>query len=137
MQEVLLNKEMIAVHQDALAVAGDRVGFWNGDGCTPNQGCQVWAKPLQVRGMCARAPRGTHARAHCAAQNGDLAVVLYNRDEEARTISAPFSLLGVTWQQARVRDLWAHADLQPAQLNLTVAAIPAHGVAALRLSKAD
>jgi len=48
-KEVLLNKELIDIHQDRLGLAGNRVGTWscaatNATGSVP--ACQIWARPL-------------------------------------------------------------------------------------------
>ena len=79
-REILLNKEVIAVDQDALGKQGTRIAQ-NGD-------TEVWAKPLQ---------RGAYA------------VGLFNRSEKEQTISIAWADLKVSGPQ-RVRDLWAHMD---------------------------
>jgi alpha-galactosidase len=80
-RKILLNKEVIAVDQDALGKQGHRIAR---DGET-----EVWAKPLT---------------------NGAVAVALFNRgssESEVRIKWADLQLNG----KLKVRDLWAHADL--------------------------
>lgn len=108
--EVLKAAEVIAIHQDELGVAGDLI--WQ-------QGAnRVYAAPLA---------------------GGDRAVVLMN----THTTGGQYltSNLTVTWRQlglphdasARVRDLFAEADLGEATGSVT-AAVQAHDVRVLRIS---
>jgi len=80
-RELLLNKEVIAVDQDALGKQGDRVSA---------QGMvDIWARPL----------------------TGDAkAVGLFNRDNHAQSVTLEFSSLGFTGN-VKVRDLWQHKEL--------------------------
>jgi alpha-galactosidase len=52
---------------------------------------EVWTKPMS---------------------NGDVAVVLLNRDTATVTLGVAMSELGLAGGRHRVRDLWAHADRQ-------------------------
>ena len=82
-KEILTNKEVIAVDQDALGRQGRRV-WKNGD-------LEVWAKQLQ---------------------DGSRAVVLLNRGASQQTVTATWEQIGYPDHlTASVRDLWAHKDL--------------------------
>jgi len=78
---ILLNKEVIAVDQDALGKQGRRV-LKQGDS-------EVWVKPLS---------------------GGARALLLFNRGDTPTVIRATADQVGLTGR-ARVRDLWAHKDL--------------------------
>ena len=75
------NDEVLAVHQDALGKAADRV--------SKNDELEVWSRPLA---------------------DGSLAVGLFNRDEMAMPVSVKWSELGIVGPQT-VRDLWRQKDL--------------------------
>ncbi len=98
-RDILTNKEVIAVDQDALGRQGRRVGK-NGD-------LEVWAKELA---------------------NGTRAVVLLNRGASEQQITADWTKLGYpTHLAAAVRDLWQHKDLGRFTGRFT-AAVPSHAV---------
>ena len=103
-REILLNPEVIAVDQDSLGVQGTLVAERAPE-------LQVWVKPLK---------------------DGSRAVVLFNR-------SALQTVLAVSWWRlrlagpARVRDLWAHADLGTVSDRFS-ATVPAHGVVMVRVT---
>jgi alpha-galactosidase len=81
--DILTNKEVIAVDQDALGREGERV-WKKGDS-------EVWAKQLK---------------------DGSRAVVLLNRGSAEQEISANWEDLGYpNHLSASVRDLWQHKDL--------------------------
>jgi len=81
--DILTNKEVIAVDQDALGLQGRRVR--HGDGG------DVWVKQLL---------------------DGSRAVVLLNRGTADQTINVTWEELGYPAHlEAAVRDLWAHKDL--------------------------
>jgi alpha-galactosidase len=80
-QEILLNKEVIAIDQDSLGKQGTRISK---DGDT-----ELWSKALN---------------------GGDYAVALFNRGEQPAQVAVNWSLLGFG-SDVRVRDLWRHADL--------------------------
>ena len=82
-QEILTNKEVIAVNQDSLGREGERVG--------KEGNLEVWAKQLK---------------------DGSRAVVLFNRGGTEAKITAAWDTLGYPDQlAASVRDLWQHKDL--------------------------
>lgn len=80
-KSILLNKEAIAVDQDALGKQGDRV--W------AKGALEIWAKPLS---------------------NGKVAVGLFNRSLEAAPMTLKLADVGAK-AGAKARDLWAHKDL--------------------------
>ena len=81
--DILTNKEVIAVDQDAMGREGERVAK-NGD-------LEVWAKQLK---------------------DGGRAVILLNRGGSEQQISVNWEDLGYpSTLSASVRDLWQHKDL--------------------------
>jgi alpha-galactosidase len=78
---LVTNDEVLAVHQDPLGKAADRVSR-NGE-------LEVWSRPLA---------------------DGSLAVGLFNRDEMDMKVGVKWSELGITGKRA-VRDLWRQKDL--------------------------
>ena len=84
-RSILLNREVIAVDQDALGIQGRRVAK-DGDR-------EVWVKPLS---------------------GGGRAVLLFNRGAAPAEIAFGWDQLGYPVKlRAAVRDLWAHRDLEP------------------------
>jgi len=112
-QSIVLNKEIVAVNQDPLKKAGDRV-YTNSCGESSSTTCQVWSKPLA---------------------NGSYALVLYNSGAATHNITASFSLIGWSGAQATVRDLWAHANLGTFTGSFT-AQVPSHGNSMVTVTKA-
>lgn len=78
---LVTNDEVLAVHQDPLGKAADRVAK-DGE-------LEVWARPLS---------------------DGSLAVGLFNRDEMDMEVGVTWQQLGLTDKQ-RVRDLWRQKAL--------------------------
>ena len=78
---LVTNDEVLAIHQDPLGKAADRV--------SRKDEREVWARPLA---------------------DGSLAVGLFNRDEMDMKVAVSWSELGITGTQ-RVRDLWRQKDL--------------------------
>ena len=78
---LVTNDEVLAVHQDALGKAADRV--------SKKDELEVWSRPLA---------------------DGSLAVGLFNRDEMDMTVSVTWSELGIHGKQV-VRDLWRQKHL--------------------------
>jgi alpha-galactosidase len=96
---ILLNKEVIAIDQDALGQQGRRVKKM-GD-------LEIWSKQLH---------------------DGSRAVALLNRGAAAAKISVAWSDIGYPDElTASVRDLWAEKDLQK-QRGAYSAEVPSHGV---------
>jgi alpha-galactosidase len=80
-KSILLNREVIAVDQDALGKAGDRV--WQ------EGPLEVWAKPLS---------------------GGEVAVGLVNQTTSATHVTVRLADAGINGD-AQARDLWEHKDL--------------------------
>lgn len=111
--EILSNTEAIAVNQDELGVQGHRVWSDKGgnkevDGDVPEGDIEVWAGPLL---------------------SGDFAVILFNKSNDAKDITADFADCGMRkGEVAAVRDIWMHKDLGTFTGSFTGTAIPSHGV---------
>jgi alpha-galactosidase len=103
--DVLTNREVIAVDQDALGVQGRRV--WDG-------GAQeVWMKPLA---------------------DGARAVILFNRGTEKADIAVAWEDLGLfPGAKATVRDLWKKAEVGVFETRFKAEVEP-HGVVMLRVT---
>jgi alpha-galactosidase len=108
-QAILTNADVIAVDQDPLGMQGQIAA-------TPATNLQVWSKPLA----------GTNTRA----------VALFNRGTAAASITVQWTNIGIPAGNATVRDLWQHANLGTFNNSYTVAAVPAHGVAMLKIASA-
>jgi alpha-galactosidase len=102
--DILTNKEVIAVDQDALGRQGRRV--WKGGDL------EVWAKQLQ---------------------DGGRAVVLLNRGASEQPITVNWEQIGYpSHLSAAVRDLWAHKDLGKITGKFS-APVASHGVVMVRV----
>jgi alpha-galactosidase len=102
--EILTNREVIAVDQDALGMQGRKV--------RDNGPQEVWMKPLA---------------------DGSRAVILFNRGNEAGTIGVPWEDVGLApSSKALVRDLWKKADLGSFASRFEAKVEP-HGVVMLRI----
>ncbi len=110
--EILANKELIAVNQDALALSGFRVGM----GGAYDGGTEVWSKPLSG----------------C----GERAVVFFNRKATAASIPVTWAELGLAPGSAMLRDLWTHTDLSATSDGYT-AQVPAHGAVLLKITGSE
>ncbi|NUP72735.1 MAG: glycoside hydrolase family 27 protein [Gemmatimonadaceae bacterium] len=104
-RDVLLNREVIAVDQDAAGTQGTRA-WAAGDQ-------EIWTRPLA---------------------GGDRAVALFNRAAVAAEVVIPWDALRVDPQGGAARDLWAHREVAATSL-LQPMRIPAHGVIMLRLHR--
>jgi alpha-galactosidase len=103
-RSILLNNEVIAIDQDRLGVQGRRVAK-DGDR-------EIWVKPLA---------------------DGGKALLLFNRGEAPVRIRATAEQLGVARGfKAKLRDLWAHKDLQRWSGAIETWVEP-HGVAMYRI----
>jgi alpha-galactosidase len=104
-KDILTNKEVIAVNQDALGMQGRRVKK-NGD-------TEVWARQLA---------------------DGSRAAILFNRGAEDAQIVVSWVDLGYPAHlSANVRDLWAKKDL--GRLTGTYGAnVPSHGVVMIKVT---
>ena len=113
-KEILMNKEVIAIDQDREGVQGVAV---------------------RKEGECTLAPQNRPVtRIACREvwkkqlANG-VAVGLFNRGEEPAKMSVKWSEVGVNKKNPKVRDLWAHKDVEAA--SEFSAEVPAHGVVML------
>lgn len=102
---ILLNKEVIAVNQDAMGVQGRRIRD-DGD-------LEVWSKPLA---------------------DGGRAVILFNRSAGSQSIAVNWTELGYPASlSAEVRDLWAKKGLGKMKGRFA-ASVPSHGVVMVRIA---
>jgi alpha-galactosidase len=117
---LLLNKEVIAVSQDAGRVQGVRVSAANASGA------ECWARPLA-------------AGASAGVAIPPLAVLLLNRGDAPALVGCSWAELGIpAGASAAVRDLWAGKDLPSAVGGVSsVDALPPHGSALLRVVAAQ
>ena len=105
-KSILLNREVIALDQDAAGRQGDRV-YAEGP-------LEIWSKPLT---------------------GGDLALAIFNRWKMPLTLDVPMQRLGfATHEKVQARDLWQAMDLTPIE-GLYHAQVAAHGVVLLRLHR--
>ncbi|MDE1155501.1 MAG: glycoside hydrolase family 27 protein [Acidobacteriaceae bacterium] len=103
---ILMNREVIAVDQDAAGHQGDRV-YTEGP-------LEVWSKPLA---------------------DGSLAVAIFSRWRMPLDFDVPMSKLGYgATEPVKARDLWAHRDLDPIVGSFHTTLRP-HSVVLLRLSR--
>ena len=104
-KSILLNKEVIAVDQDAMGIQGHRVKKM-GD-------LEVWSKQMA---------------------DGGRAVILLNRGATPAKISAEWTDIGYpATLEASVRDLWGHKDAGKLAGSYS-AEVPSHGVAMVRVT---
>jgi alpha-galactosidase len=102
-REILTNREVIAIDQDAHGAQGRRIAK-PGDS-------EIWVKPLS---------------------NGAHAIGLFNRGSAASPITIKWSDLALKSTPTHVRDLWGHRDLKLEGPEYSVT-VPAHGVVMLRV----
>ena len=104
---ILMNEEAIAVNQDPLGIQVSEVA--NDSSADTN----VYAGELM---------------------NGDIAVVMLNRNTNTQSISVSWAELNITDSTAKyvIRDLWQHKNLTTTSGSYT-ASVESHGVAFLRL----
>ncbi len=104
-RSILMNKDVIAVDQDAMGHAGRRVRK-QGD-------VEVWSRELS---------------------NGDRAVLLLNRGAAAAPVRFSLAEVGLPESLTmHAHDLWSGKDVSTVQGSYTAAAVPSHGVVMLRL----
>eukprot|EP00252_Welwitschia_mirabilis_P008553 TRINITY_DN2047_c0_g3_i1.p1 TRINITY_DN2047_c0_g3~~TRINITY_DN2047_c0_g3_i1.p1 ORF type:complete len:424 (+),score=56.30 TRINITY_DN2047_c0_g3_i1:324-1595(+) len=100
--EIISNEEVIAVNQDRLGIQGRKVSTEGPNGCQ-----QVWSGPLSEDRM---------------------ALVLWNRCEEAVTINAKWETIGLdSATSVSVRDLWKHETLSQNSLGSVQVTVDSHG----------
>jgi len=102
-RDILTNREVIAVDQDALGKQGTRLFALNY--------VEVWSKPLS---------------------GGGQAVGIFNRGAAGTTASITWSQIGRESKPSSVRDLWQHRDIAIADDGVS-AEVPSNGVVLLLL----
>jgi len=102
--EILTNKDVIAVDQDAAGKQGTRVSK-SGDS-------EVWAKQLS---------------------DGSKAVGLFNRGASEAKVSVTWADAGFKSAPLHARDLWLHKEISLEGPQFS-ASVPSHGVLLLRVS---
>jgi alpha-galactosidase len=155
---LLTNAEVLAVHDDPLGVAGRRVWSKPSLVSAASSAVLVLADQLIARALDVFAsgslfrnrtvlPSPSRVQKSplpgllevwaAPLSGGELAVVLFNRGEYAKDVTAQWAHLGLPPLAAMsVRDLWARAELGIFRGSFRRAAVPAHGVAFLRLRPA-
>jgi alpha-galactosidase len=103
-KSIITNSDVIAVDQDSRGVQGTKVSDSNG--------LQVWSKPLQG--------------------NGNVAVVLLNRNTSSSNITVNWNNIGISGS-ASVRNLWSHSNVGSFNGSYT-ANVAGHGVVMLKIS---
>ncbi|CAN5906316.1 hypothetical protein BH11GEM1_BH11GEM1_06150 [soil metagenome] len=104
--DILVNREVIAIDQDALGHQASRVA-----GADSTK--EVWMRPLA---------------------NGAFAVAAFNRGAEPMPMTINFGALGIETRGAPVRDLWAHRNIAVTGSAYTEV-VPSHGVLLVRVGK--
>jgi alpha-galactosidase len=102
-REILLNRELIAVDQDAAGIQGTRASV------TGEQ--EIWTRPLS---------------------GAATAVAVFNRGAAATPVTIRWADLKIDLRGATVRDLWSHANVDERGPEYVVT-VPAHGVVMLRV----
>ncbi len=102
--EILMNREVIAVDQDALGKQGKRIRHENDQ--------DIFVKPLQ---------------------DGGVAVAMVNRGKGEQTITLKWTDVGLpTDKSLAIRDLWQHKDLGTFKGSFA-APVPSHGTVMIRM----
>ncbi len=103
--KILTNPDLIAIDQDPAVHHPKRTVL---EGNT-----EVWAREMQ---------------------DGSMVVALFNRDSQAKPVTAEWSKLGVTAASSKARNLWTHKDVTLSGDSYT-ATVPKHGVVLLQVGK--
>ncbi len=101
---ILLNRDAIAVNQDIKGIQGKKV-YDEGD-------YEIWTKPLQ---------------------NGDLAVIFFNRNEKEQVLPTYWNLMGLN-EGRKIYDIWKHQVLGTTTETGTVT-VEGHSVRFFRLAR--
>jgi alpha-galactosidase len=108
--DILTNREVIAIDQDALGRQATRV--WASDDSAAVRK-EIWTRPLA---------------------NGASAVAVFNRGPDSAQVTVDFAKLGIDVRRKTVRDLWTHANVR-LKGTAYAAAVPSHGVVMLRVGR--
>jgi len=100
-REILTNREVIGVDQDALGKQGQCI--------VKRDSIEIWARPLH---------------------DGSRAFGVFNRSEETSAIKVSWAEFGLTAKPNALRDLWEHQDVAPTSEGWE-GQVPAHGVSLL------
>lgn len=115
MNETIMNKELIDIHQSTVTPPGTKLGTWL---CNDLPGaCQVWGRRLDS-----------------VTNESDWLIALVNFGNKTHDISVKWQTLG--WDPStavQVRDLWQHMAL-PAAVGQVTARVQSHGTQVLRLT---
>lgn len=103
--DILVNRDVIAVDQDALGKQGRRI--WK----SGEQ--EAWVRDLS---------------------GGARAIAIFNRNVKEANVTIKWSDLGINKSPKRARDLWLHRDISLARDGYS-ANIPGHGVVMLKISR--
>jgi alpha-galactosidase len=103
-KSILTNREVIAIDQDADGKPARRIS-------DAESTAVVVLRPLR---------------------DGSVAVGLFNRADQAQTVSIKLQALGLKGSKLQARDLWAHADVQLAGDSYQTM-VPMHGVVLLKI----
>ena len=102
-KRIILNEDMLAVHQDRLGEAGGRVGFAN---CSEGpEVCQIWRRNV----------------------TDGVVIATYNSGQKVHDINFNVSHVGMESVAKKIRDLWHHVDLGTFTGLFTAKAVPSHG----------
>jgi alpha-galactosidase len=103
-KSILMNREVIAIDQDAAAHPPRRVS-------DANATAVIVTRELR---------------------DGSTALALFNRGDQPQTVSAKWDQIGVKPGKVKARDLWIHADV-PVSGDGYSTTVPAHGVVLLKV----
>jgi alpha-galactosidase len=103
-KNILLNQDAIAVNQDKAGIQGSKV-YDDGD-------FEIWSKPLQ---------------------NGDVAVIFFNRNERKYEFPALWETIGIKGNK-KVFDIWQH-KITGTTNNIKTVSIDGHSVLFFRIQK--
>ena len=103
-KEILTNGDVIAIDQDPDGKPVQRIS-------DPDAMSVVIVRPLH---------------------DGSKALGLFNRADQAQTISVTWNSLGITGKKLRVRDLWKHADVDSTADSYSIV-VPSHSVVLLKV----
>jgi alpha-galactosidase len=104
--DILTNREVIAIDQDALGKQASRV-----TGADSTR--EIWSRPLV---------------------DGGYAVAVFNRESTDKSMTIDFGAIGIDMRGRKVRDLWAHKDVVVTGTRYAEV-VPSHGVLLVRVSK--
>lgn len=105
--DILVNKEALAINQDAAGIQGTRIAYDN------KKDIQVWSRVLA---------------------DGSRAVAVVNLSDEAIDYTVAWDAIGLAKGKAKVLDVWTKKSLGRPADAITVKGIPSHDCAFLKIS---